>query len=153
MQRNTLERCEDAISSLKQELQELKKKYEENQREIAFLSRPNIKKALESFNEQGSSDDNTDMKDIEEKLVHCDQERWFLKEVTGIQLTAYLKKREKKTKEAITYSHILVGRCIFISFVVMFKTLEEQTEKCQVIHINIYTDCEDNSELMKLISR
>ncbi|XP_075689844.1 centromere protein P [Rhinoderma darwinii] len=152
MQRNITERFEDAISSLKQEILELKQQYKENRKEIAFLSRANIKKALESFNEKSSNDESTNMKNIQAELMHCEQELEVIKALTGIVLTRCLKKKETRTEKVI-FSHKLMGQCRFLSFAVAFETLSLQPERCEVIHVNIQMDCEENSDLIKLVSR
>ncbi|KAM3915264.1 centromere protein P isoform 2-T3 [Leptodactylus fuscus] len=153
MQKNIIERCDNAISSLKQEIQELKEQYEENQREIAFLSGANIKKALESFYGKSVRDDNVNVRNLQAQLLHCEQEIQFFKAVTGIEVTKYLKKTETKSEKGTTYSHKLEGHCHPVSFAMDFKTLEEQTKSCEVIHINIHMDHEENSDLIKLLSR
>ncbi|XP_056380018.1 centromere protein P isoform X2 [Hyla sarda] len=153
MQRDIIERCEDAISALKQELQELQEKYEENKKEITFLSSTNIKKALVSFYGKSSNDDSTNLKNIQSKLVKCEQEIQFFRTVTGMEFTKYLKKTETKTEKGTIYSHRLVGCCRFLPFEVEFKTLDAQTKSCEVIHINIHVDQKENSDLVKLVSR
>ncbi|XP_040262978.1 centromere protein P [Bufo bufo] len=153
MQKNIIERCEDAVSSLKQEIQELKEQYEENQREIAFLSGANIKKALESFYGKRISDDSTNMRTVQAKLAQCEHEIQIFKMITGLELTKYLKKTGDKTEKGILYSHKLAGQCGFLPFEMEFRTLEVQTGRCEVIHINIHMDCKENSDLINLVSR
>lgn len=70
-----------------------------------------------------------------------------------MELAKYLKKTESKTEKGTIYSHKLVGHCRYLSFQVEFKTLDVQTGRCEVIHINIQMDGKENSDLIKLVSR
>ncbi|XP_073500434.1 centromere protein P [Phyllobates terribilis] len=154
MQENIIERCDDAISSLKQEIQELKGQYEENKREIIFLSSANIRKALDTFHLKSSNDDGTNLKNMEAKFVNCEHEIQFFETVIGIEITRYLKKTENKTEDGTIYRHKLVGHCSFLPFEIEFKTLDAQeTKRCEVIQLSIHMDCEENSDLLNLISR
>ncbi|KAG8556454.1 hypothetical protein GDO81_018080 [Engystomops pustulosus] len=152
MEENLIERCEDAITSLKQELEELQEQYKENQREIVFLSSTNINQGLESFYGKNISDD-PNMRTIQTNLVHREQEIRFFNTVNGIELTKYLKKTESKSEEGTIFNHKLVGCCHFLSFELEFKTLEEKTKRCEVIHLKIFMDCDWNSDLKELVSR
>ncbi|XP_075039127.1 centromere protein P isoform X2 [Mixophyes fleayi] len=156
MQKNIIERCEDAISSLKQEIMELREQYKENKREIAFLSSANVKNSLVSIHGESSSDDGTKMmKNMKTKLVHFEMEIQLFKTITGIEFTRYLKKTENKTVKQVLYSHKLEGQCQLFSFEMEFKTLESQSEGrtcCDVTHVSINMDCKEHSELRKLVS-
>ncbi|XP_073405692.1 centromere protein P isoform X2 [Dendrobates tinctorius] len=154
MQKNIIERCDDAILSLKQEIQELKEQYEENRREIVFLSSANIRKALDTFYVKSSNGDGTDLKNTEAKFENCQHEIEFFETVIGTEITRYLKKTENKTENGTIYSHKLVGHCSFLPFEMEFKTLDAQETKiCEVIQLSIHMDCEENSDLLNLISR
>ncbi|XP_069823292.1 centromere protein P isoform X2 [Dendropsophus ebraccatus] len=153
MQRNIIETCEDAISDLKQELKELEEKYQENQREIVFLSSANMKKPLESFYGKSSNKVSSNIRNKRAGLVQCEEEMQFFQSVTGIELTKYLKKTENETKKGTIYNHKLVGRCRFVPFEVEFSTLDEQNKRCEVLHINIHMDWKENLDLLELVSR
>ncbi|KAM4022736.1 centromere protein P-like isoform 1-T2 [Anomaloglossus baeobatrachus] len=154
MQRNIIERCDDEISSLKQEIQELKEQYRENRREITFLSSADIRKALDSFDVEESNDDGTSAKNMQAKLAICEDEIQYFESLFGIEFTRYLKKTENKTEKGIVYSHKVLGDCSFLPFEMEFKTLDVQEPKrCEVIDLHIHMDCKENLELLKLISR
>ncbi|XP_069593024.1 centromere protein P [Ranitomeya imitator] len=154
MQKNIIERCDDAISSLKQEIQELKGQYEENRREIIFLSSANIRKALDAFHVKSSNGDGTDLKNIQAKFANCTHEIEFFEKVIGIKITRYFKKTENKTENGTIYNHKLEGHCTFLPFEMEFKTLDSQeTKRCEVTQLSIHMDCEENSDLLNLISR
>ncbi|KAM5148841.1 centromere protein P isoform 1-T2 [Mantella aurantiaca] len=154
MSKAIMQRCEDAISSLRQEIAALKEEYKENQREIDTLSTTSVKNFLGPFQEDNRELNITVMKNVNTQLAHGEMELKFFTEITGIEILQYVKKTEQGTEKGFS-SHKLVGRCRFLPFQVTFIT-EFQNEDCwlcDVTQVNVHMDCKNNQDLVKLVER
>lgn len=155
MSKTIMQRCEDAISSLRQEIATLKEEYKENQSEIATLSTTSVKNSLGPFPEDNRESTFTVMKNVNTQLAHGQMELKFFRKITGIEILQYFKKTEQGTEKGFS-SHKLVGRCRFLPFEVTFRTTEFQNEDCwlcDVSQVNVHMDCKGNQDLVKLVER
>lgn len=149
------ERCEDAISSLRQEIAALKEEYKENQREIALLSERSVKNSLRPFLEDNREGIPTVGKNVNTQLAHGEMEIKFFIEISGIEILQYFKKTEQKTEKVIN-SHKLMGRCQLLTFELTFMTAEIQSDACwmcDVTQVKVHMDCKGKPDLIKLIER
>ncbi|XP_018430619.1 PREDICTED: centromere protein P [Nanorana parkeri] len=155
MSKDIAERCEDAISSLMQEIATLKGEYKENQREIALLSETSIKNSLGPFQKDNGEGITTITKNVNTQLAHGEKEMKFFIEVSGIEILQHFKKTEQKN-EKVVHSHKLMGRCHFLPFELTFVTTEIQSEACwmcDVTQVNVHMDCKGKPDLTKLVER
>lgn len=150
-----MERCEDAISSLKQEIAALKEEYKENEKNIAALSTASVKNCFGTFQEDSRECIATVTKNVNTQLAHGEMEMKFFIKTTGIEILQYFKITEKKN-ENVFCNHKLVGRCQFLPFEMTFKTTEYQSEErwsCDVTQVNVHMDCKGDPNLIKLVER
>lgn len=160
-----MERCEDAISSLMQEIAALKDEYKENQRQIATLSKASVRKSLGPLQEDNSESNTTVMMNVNTQLAHGDMEVKFFRELTGIEILQYVKSTEQKPQyvkntdekaEKVLCGHKLAGKCRFLPFEVTFHTTETQRDDgwvCDVIQVKVHMDCKANEDVAKLVER
>nr|DBA17995.1 TPA: hypothetical protein GDO54_016296 [Pyxicephalus adspersus] len=152
MANKIMERCEDVISSLEQEIAALKEEYKENQREIEFLSTASVT-SLQTFQENSSF--TTLTKNLNTQLAHGEMEIKFFTDITGFEILQYFKKAEQKG-EKVFHIHKMVARCHSLPFEVMFVTMETQGVPpwaCDVTQVNVRMDCKGDPQLGKLSER
>ncbi|KAM4722827.1 centromere protein P [Rhinophrynus dorsalis] len=149
---------EDEILSLQEEIKELTKQYKENQEEAAFLSTINVKKALQSYHGKAIPGGGSSIlsPNVTALLDDCEKEMKFLNELSGIELTKYLKRTEHRADNQTTCKHRLVGQCQSISFQLEFQTLDSQCKgehSYKVTDLNVIMECREHSDLSKFVSR
>ncbi|XP_053325594.1 centromere protein P [Spea bombifrons] len=158
MQNNMTEMYQEEIASLQEEILELTQKYKDNQKEVAFLSRTNLKKALLSYRGKEITDGERkhDSAVTKPELSHYESEVQFFNKICGTEFTKYFKKREHKSENEVLYKHRLLGRCQSLSFQLEFQTLDSKVQEsgsCEVTDLNIILGCRENSSLSKFVSR